>query len=183
MKTCTICGGKHQAKNLCGKHYTELKRRLNGNLPHPTLHMTMKEKLNHYSALNQATGCILWVGRISKGYGRMKVEGKSVSAHRVSWQTHNGEIPSGLWVLHKCDTPLCINPSHLFLGTCIENIIDRDTKGRQIRGEHHIQSKLTELQVIAIRNDARNNCAVALDYGVSNTTVSRIRLLQLWKHI
>jgi hypothetical protein len=72
--------------------------------------------------------CWLWARYIGYGgYGGMHGNKK---AHRVIYEALVGEIPEGMFVLHKCDTPRCINPDHLFLGTALDNARDRDTKGR-----------------------------------------------------
>lgn len=80
---------------------------------------------------NFTTPCLLWTGRKSKdGYGKINRKGKTLSAHRYSWTLVNGPIPEGLFVLHKCDVPTCINPDHLFLGTHQDNMDDMKNKGR-----------------------------------------------------
>lgn len=80
------------------------------------------------------TGCWLWARHInSKGYGLMHTRGtrrRTRLAHREFWRRHRGEIPSGLYVLHACDTPACVNPGHLFLGTQRDNVLDMISKGR-----------------------------------------------------
>jgi hypothetical protein len=77
------------------------------------------------------TGCWLWLGAPVdwKGYGRFYRDGAAVLAHRAAWGLFRGE-PADLRVLHKCDNPACVNPDHLFLGTQLDNIRDRDAKGR-----------------------------------------------------
>ena len=79
----------------------------------------------------QDTGCFLWTGpTCAQGrYGRVVGFPKLKMAHRLSYELENGEIPSGLFVCHKCDVKLCVNPEHFFLGTNSDNIKDAYQKG------------------------------------------------------
>jgi hypothetical protein len=96
-----------------------------------------REWLESKSMPEPNTGCWLWLGgQDSDGYGQLKVSRKRLAAHRVSYGAFVGD-PGELHVLHRCDTPLCINPSHLFLGTNADNQRDKALKGRTA------QSKLT----------------------------------------
>lgn len=82
----------------------------------------------------QKATCWIWKAgkRGNNGYGGFRVNSTSIRlAHNVSYELYVGEIPKGMKVLHKCDNPLCVNPNHLFLGTQLDNIKDRDMKGRQ----------------------------------------------------
>lgn len=75
--------------------------------------------------------CWLWTGATNEhGYGKLSANGSWRLAHRVSWNLSNGEIPDNLQVLHRCDTPACVNPAHLFLGTHADNMRDMKQKGR-----------------------------------------------------
>lgn len=75
-------------------------------------------------------GCWLWTGaETGTGYGAFWAHGER-RAHRVSYRLYKGPIPNGMVVCHRCDTPLCVNPEHLFLGTQRDNMLDASRKGR-----------------------------------------------------
>ncbi len=78
------------------------------------------------------SGCWLWTGseRNDDGYGELWVNGRMRRAHRIAFELYKSPIPNGMMVLHSCDTPLCVNPAHLFLGTNSDNIKDSYAKGR-----------------------------------------------------
>jgi HNH endonuclease len=91
----------------------------------------LKDRFNAKWTPEPFSGCHLWSGDIAgRGYGAIRVAGKMRLAHRLSWTFANGEIPLGMCVLHRCDTPGCVNPAHLFLGTPADNTRDSVAKGR-----------------------------------------------------
>ena len=130
--------------------------------------------------------CWLWrASKRNKGYGQFGLcrDGYwMISAHRMSYMLCVGEIPKGLHVLHTCDNPSCVNPSHLFLGTNADNVADKVAKGRQARsrGENHPMARLTIDEVKAIRQDRRVGHVIAKEYGVSGDHVNRIRRGARW---
>jgi len=139
-----------------------------------------------YAKVKKSSGCWLWTAACNAdGYGSLRVDGKSLGAHRVSWALHRGAIPDGLCVLHECDTPACVRPKHLFLGTKLDNALDREAKGRnrfsRNRGEKNPSAKLTEVAARAIRESQANRKDLARLYGVSTALVSLIKTNRVWK--
>lgn len=128
------------------------------------------------------SGCWEWQGfRNPRGYGKITIYRiGTIAAHRLSFNLFCGPIPCGMFVLHRCDNPPCCNPTHLFLGTHIENMRDRDEKGRTLRGASLPQTKLTEIQRDEIRRHYRWHIpgatipALARKYGVGVGTIHRV---------
>lgn len=132
--------------------------------------------------------CWNWqAGIAAKGrYGSFKLGKYNMLAHRAAYILTHGEIPEGESVLHRCDNPACVNPNHLFLGTQLENMKDRQAKNRQARGKTNGRSKVTDNDVSNIRAEARsgsNPAAIARAYGVSRDAVSDIISRKTWKHV
>ena len=80
------------------------------------------------------SGCWIWTGGwTTEGYGAVRRDGRWVmSAHKLFYSAFKGDIPPGMLVCHSCDTPACVNPDHLFLGTDSDNQLDRHRKGRRV---------------------------------------------------
>lgn len=118
--------------------------------------------------------CVVATGSTDRdGYAYVKRNGKRVRAHRFAWTLANGPIPDGLFVLHKCDNPPCINLDHLFLGTQQDNVADRVAKGRT---GYRPVAKLTRDQVEALRFSSRGETkSLAREFGISQPYASRIR--------
>lgn len=86
-----------------------------------------------WSRVHRTDTCWLWTGKPrADGYGRIRDNGRDLAAHRFAFEQFVGTIPPGMLVCHRCDTPLCVNPEHLFAGTAADNAHDRDAKGRYI---------------------------------------------------
>ncbi len=115
-------------------------------------------------------GCWIWPNKPMKnGYGAASFNGKHEYAHRASYRLNRGPIPDELRVLHKCDTRMCVRPSHLFLGTASDNSLDMAAKLRSG------VLRLTPDDVTAIRDAYENGetqSAIAARYGVAQTTIS-----------
>lgn len=152
--------------------------------------MTAKEKLltrfKAKIAFGQPNGCDEWVGAKNEyGYGRILVDGRNRHTHRVAWEVTFGPIPDGMMVCHRCDNRLCVNPSHLFLGTNSDNMRDMIAKGRSghLKGEVHPKAKLHPADVLAIRSSSQSNTELARLYSVTRKAVAHIRERKNWRHI
>ncbi len=140
-----------------------------------------------WSNVKKQGDCLLWKGStFQSGYGRVGIDYKSKRAHRVAFEYTYGAIPEGLVVCHKCDVRLCVNPSHLFLGTVLDNVEDKMNKNRQAKGESMGRAKLTNTQVINLRKlhsagiDANK---LAKRFKVTTNHVHDIVSKRSWKHL
>lgn len=140
--------------------------------------------------------CRLWTGtKCRDGYGNFRLDGKTVSTHRLGWMLEHGEIPEGMSVLHRCDVRSCFLGAHLFLGTQKDNMSDASRKGRMAKGEgfgkgrrglvglENHKAKLTEEQVYEIRECREKQVDAAARYGVTQALISSIRRRASWAHL
>lgn len=126
--------------------------------------------------------CWPWTAKRNRdGYGQFAVPRpghrymRTVLAHRHAWELAHGPIADGLCVLHRCDTPACVNPAHLFLGTQADNVADCAAKGRRAINR---TGKLTDCQRAAIVRIYRAGMAsqgqLGRLYGVSQPAISQL---------
>lgn len=98
-------------------------------------------EIRFWRGVKKTDTCWLWARALTgEGYGNIWVNKKVVHSHRFSWELHNGPIPKGVLVLHRCDTPRCVRPDHLFLGSQMDNTHDCINKGR-FRPYGHVMKK------------------------------------------
>ena len=154
--------------------------------------------------------CWEWQGSNIRGYGQFSLSHfKTVKAHRFSYELKYGKIPDGMLVCHHCDNPKCVNPNHLFLGTSADNTKDRDTKGRQAKGDTHgaklhpekfqflhakgaprgsknARTHLTEDDVIQIKKLLKTKMSqaeIGKKFGVTRFVIWKIKVGLAWSHI
>lgn len=128
--------------------------------------------------------CLVWTGATDpKGYGIIRSGGAgspTVRTHRLAWELANGPIPAGMWVLHRCDTPGCCNPEHLFLGDHEANMRDMVEKGRarSLSGEASPKAKLSDADVRSLRAMApgRSYAELGRIFDVNPETARRLAL-------
>lgn len=144
----------------------------------------MKERF--MKNVRRSANCWTWVGpKDAKGYGLFWLKGSSKRAHRVSIEMHLGVSAVGTTILHSCDNPSCVNPDHLSIGTQADNVRDMHIKGRAASrtGSLNGASKLTEADVMQIRSSHEGNTSLGRQYGVSKTTIMRVRKGLSWAHV
>lgn len=184
------CENTHRSKGYCNKH---AQRFFKHGSPHIILpayngpsakYETIRERFNNSFDIVTEAGCWIWLGYLNtSGYGGITWKNKTNLAHRLSYMFYNGDIPKGMYVCHSCDTPACVNPDHLFVGTPMDNQKDKVIKNRQSKGMSSKKAKLTDEIVKEIRRSECGPKELSLRYGINISTVHKIRARLTWRHI
>lgn len=135
------------------------------------------------------SGCWVWTACTIRGYGAMHLrldehprQIRMVPAHQISWFLYTGKWTKKN-ILHTCDNPPCVRPSHLYEGTNLDNVRDRDTRGRTRKGERHAYAVLTIAKVRVIRLSYLPDNIWAKKFGVSKAAIGKARRGESWSHI
>jgi hypothetical protein len=190
MQNCFIenCEDQVVAKGMCNRHYLRHKRsgttKDNGN-SHASL------SVRFFRKVDKTETCWVWTGNTSRnGYGSIQSGGKgsaTLSAHRLSYEMHKGQIPNGYVVMHSCDNPSCVNPDHLSVGTFKENTADMIGKGRKRttapRGADNGKAKLNDSLVRYIRQSGKNTASIARELSLSANCIRSVRTGRTWSHV
>ncbi len=132
--------------------------------------------------------CWIWQASTRCGYGQFKVGGKRgrmAKAHRVAYEIVHGPIPDssdtahGTCVCHACDNPLCVNPTHLFLGSQRDNIRDRTLKGRT--GSTLQRRDVVEIKTLLAKGVSQSD--IARRFDVVAGTIQCIASGKTWRHV
>jgi len=129
--------------------------------------------------------CWLWIGATHPhGYGLLQRGGRGeglIRAHRLSYELHIGAIPDGVLVLHRCDTPSCVNPDHLFLGNHRDNSRDMSDKRRWRNQSTRTEDEIREIRARREAGESLKSIAASFDMTVSG--VCNIATGRNWKHV
>lgn len=186
MQRCSIegCDNKKNSKDWCAKHYRRWQQHGDPLIILSNYGKSLRERFESKVELIPFSTCHWWTGATPGNiYGGIKDKGTMHAAHRVSYELYRETIPHGLYVLHKCDNPKCVNPDHLFLGTAQDNMDDMIKKGRQ---RYKPRSKVTAEEVLKIRklhNGPQSTDKLALRFGLTPKSITNIINRRTWSHI
>lgn len=150
---------------------------------------TSEDVQRFLAKVDKSGQCWIWTAAtFSDGYGAFQLSNpvRTVRAHRFSFVVYKTEFESDLQVLHHCDNPLCVRPDHLFLGTVVDNMKDRDSKRRQTHGTKQWQAKLNATSVREIRRlyaDGVSIAKLARKFKMGETPIRNVCFRHSWKHV
>lgn len=157
-------------------------------------HQTLEDRF--WSKVDKSGECWEWMAsKRPEGYGWFRLGGRMHSAHRISLMLQGIDLSKSICVLHHCDNPSCVRPSHLFLGDRADNAKDRNNKNRQSKGIKHSMACSGEAHGSSIlkNNDVkeiRRLCAqgvihrdIAEKYGVHKSLISKVNLRSSWAYV
>ena len=141
-----------------------------------------------WKKVDKSGPCWVWIASTLKSNGRGQFPtarryGFSSSAYRFSWQLHYGNIPTGEFICHRCDNPLCVKPEHLFLGTQLDNMRDAREKGRTAWGERNPRSTSNEKLIQEVRNFPGTHQEASDHFRIPRRRVISYRRGESWKHL
>lgn len=133
---------------------------------------TDQERFQHY--YEKTDSCWNWLGSLDRyGYGKFKLADRTVKAHRYSYQLYHGGFDESFHVLHHCDNPCCVNPSHLFLGTNRDNVADRTAKKRHGKTSKRLTSK-EKATILTFFKQGHSIRFIAQQFQVHISTIRRV---------
>ncbi len=185
------CVGKSKGLGYCYKHYVRLKKTGSTDDAKWT-QAPLEVRFWRNVQKSDDSSCWIWTGNKRRnGYGRISLGAKhlgSEGSHRVSWKLANkAEIPDGMFVMHSCDNPSCVNPKHLSLGTPKDNMQDMISKGRKRVvapvGTGNGKALINEEIVKQIRQSSDSHASLARRFGVSPNCIRGVRVGRTWSHV
>lgn len=184
-RTCAIenCARPYWAKGYCNLHWARVRRT---GSPGDPVKLPLGDLVWSRVDRRSISECWEWLGhRDSQGYGRLSNRRLGTFlAHRLVFHLTYGYLPPV--VRHVCDNPPCVNPTHLLPGTQADNTQDMARRGRSQQGVRHAHAKLTEEDVMSIRQRRERGERVgslAAEFGVSHSLISHIIARRLWRHV
>lgn len=184
MSTCVVCGGlyyvppSHRALQSCCSRECRSVR----------MSQLMRRDLGErfWEKVDKSGDCWIWTASVLKtGYGCIRIDKRTIRAHRIAYELANGPVPDGLLLRHTCDNRRCVNPAHLVPGTHKENAQDALDRGRHLVGEDDPKAKLSNRDVAAIRTALASGItgrSLARRYAVDESMISQIKNRKARRH-
>lgn len=144
--------------------------------------LTDLEQVRFWNKVTKTESCWIWNAATRNGYGAFKARYVVWSAHRLSWEIHNGKIPDDREICHTCDNRLCVNPKHMFLGTRKDNMQDAVNKGRISRHRAKVSDEAIR-QIRYLNSQGIGVRLLAQQFGLAKSNVQNIVNRVTYKHI